>query len=127
MINAFIRSSLGTWGSAVLDFYIQNSLWINILILIYAAAVVIGRWNYRQFLNSLLGEFCLKQAELIARKNRADLKYALKHTVLPWEKAMQALRFPLLTPPGKYGFVLKNKVNLEKLFETEKLLDTLMK
>ena len=36
MIDALVRGSLGTTGSGLLDFYIQNSLWINALLFAYA-------------------------------------------------------------------------------------------
>jgi len=46
MINAFIRSSIGSLGRAIMDFYIENSLIINAIILMYAFLVFIGHRNY---------------------------------------------------------------------------------
>jgi len=36
MVNAFIRSMIGSWGNAFLDFYLANSIWINTILLLYA-------------------------------------------------------------------------------------------
>ena len=47
MIDAFIRSMLGTWGNSVLDFFVQNNLWISALILFYGVCVFLGRRSYQ--------------------------------------------------------------------------------
>lgn len=127
MVNVIVRSMLGPWGSAVLDFYIQHSLWINLPLLLYALLVAVGRNNYSLFVNSLLADFRQAQAEKIAEKDRSQVLYFLKKVKLPWDRAMQAAWFPLLSPPGSIWFVIKRLEVLQKQFTNEKLLEILLK
>ncbi len=75
MIDAFVRGVLGTTGSQVLDFYIQNNLWINALLFAYAILVVFARRNYGQVARHILAEFFQKHGDKLARK--VLLKYGL--------------------------------------------------
>lgn len=127
MVNVIVRSMLGPWGSAVLDFYIQHSLWINLPLLLYALLVAVGRKNYSLFVNSLLADFRQGQAEKIAGKDRSQVLYFLKRAKLPWDRAMQAAWFPLLSPPGSIWFIMKRLNNLQRQFTNDKLLEILLK
>jgi len=127
MVDAMVRTNLGTFGTAILEFYKLNSLWINGLFLLIALIIVLGRWNYSQFLTLLLADFRASEAEKLAKKNRGQLRSALKKAVLPWAEASKGAWMPYFIPPGRIKFILKSDENLQKLFEMDKLLDALLK
>jgi hypothetical protein len=127
MVDALVRTNLGTLGSAILNFYITNSLWINGLLLVIALAIMLGRWNYTQFISVLLAEFKAAHADKLTPKNRSQLRFALKKSNLPWENAGKSAWVPFLIPPGPIKLYLKNKANLERLFSLDVLLDKLVK
>ena len=46
MVDALVRKFLGTAGTGFLDFYLQNSLWVNTLLFTYAVLIIFARRNY---------------------------------------------------------------------------------
>jgi hypothetical protein len=68
MIDALIRGTLGTVGTHLLDFYVQNSLWINALLFVYAILVIFARRNYGQVARHILADFHRKHGDKLDRK-----------------------------------------------------------
>ncbi len=127
MIFSFIRATLGTSGTAVLDFYIANSIWINGLIFLYAFLVVLARRTFdlgRQSLIASLQSQCGQQFE---QKRPGSILKKLKKISIPWEKALGHSSFPFMTPPGSIWIYPKNRATLQKLLPLEKLAELLMK
>src|SRR4030042_4024219 len=112
MIEVVVRSMLGKGGSAFLDFYLQNSLWINGLIFLYAIILIISRMVYRQTLEyicawadeKLTGGGTLEQKQLIA---------AIKRMQIPWDKATRTSVFPFIAHPSGLGISLRNQKTIE--------------
>ncbi len=128
MIDAFTRSLLGTFGNQVLDFIIANQFYFEVPLLIYALLVFLGRQAYLRTSAALISALTQQLGEKLTRKNRAELKRILKRTEdIPWQAALQAARFPLLSPPGSIRVYLRNQPGLEKLFSPDALLDTIQK
>jgi hypothetical protein len=102
MIYAFIRSSIGTVGRAILDFYASNSFIINGLILLYAFIVFIAQRNYYFALKRIFVELGLikegEKNQLIRKINASDYKE------LNWEKVRKSIWFPLISAPKKWTF-----------------------
>jgi hypothetical protein len=125
MIITFIRSTLGTFGSALLDFYVANSIWINGLILLYALLVALSRRSFdlsRQLLLSSLQSQYGKQFQ----KNRpGSVLKTLKNTSVPWEEALQRTSIPFMTPPGSIRIYPKNLETFQKFVPLEKLAELL--
>lgn len=119
MIYAFIRSFIGGFGRALMDFYIQNSLWINTLILGYALLVVISHRNYFVMLEKIFTQIRSSSdkfsKEGIIRLTDGDYKK------LDWEIVRNQIRFPLVSEPGSWGVKLVNQSFLKKEFTIEKL------
>lgn len=121
MIDAFIRSMIGSWGNAILDFYITNSLWINALLLFYALLVVLSRHNFDNSLQLLIILLQGKYGEQISKKSSSSLLKMLKKADIPWENSLSKSMLPFITPPGSLWLYPKNPKNFQKLVTTEKL------
>ena len=86
MIDALVRGALGTTGTRLLDFYIQNSLWINVLLFTYAILVVFARRNYGQVAQHILADFLQKHGDKLARKSPKEIRALLLKWKIPWGK-----------------------------------------
>ena len=119
MIYAMVRSMIGVFGRALMDFYVANSLVINGLILGYALIVFISQRNYYFALERIIVELGLiKEGEknkLIRKVNTND------YTKLQWDKVRKGIWFPFISEPKKWTFkfcttnYLKSEFSLEKI------------
>ena len=125
MIDFLVRSFLGNWGGRILDFYLEYSLWINGLILLYFLIIVIGRWNYRLVLFSLSSYLFSNYESQLTGKNQNQISSVLRKIDIPWEQGIKASIFPLLTPPGGFRPYLKNEKSLQMLYSNETIADAL--
>ncbi len=125
MIDAFIRSTLGHFGSAILDFYIANSFWINGLILAYAILVVISRFNYNRTSKAILENIKENYSSQIEKKNVSSLVHLLKKANLPWEETIKGSKIPFLSPPGSIRIYRSSVKNLQKFLSIEKIAELL--
>jgi len=125
MIDAFIRSMLGTWGNSILDFYIANNFWINALILLYAVLVALGRISYHRSALFLSNWFQEKYDQDARLKSRSNLIRLIEKEDIPWDLAIESFWFPLITPPTRFVPYIKNQLTLQKLFNKETLVDLL--
>jgi len=121
MVDTVIRGLLGNWGQALYDFYIQYSLYINAALLIYAVLIMLARRNYHIILSALLKSLESQHPALIARKSEKQIAAALRKQAIPWERAVQASRYPFLTTSRGITPHLKNIRTLQRLYPVETL------
>lgn len=126
MIDGFIRGMLGSSGTAILDFYISNSFWINALILLYALAVVLSRRAFESSRQSLLAALQGKYGARLEHRGRDSMVGLLKKISIPWDQALMQIPFPFLSPPGSFRIYRKNPATLQKLLPLEELADLLV-
>lgn len=116
---------LGKGGSAFLDFYLQNSLWINGLIFLYILLLIVSRKTYRQTLDYL----CLWAEESLAGKGPQD-KYRLAATLrsmhIPWEAAGKIAVFPFIAHPSGLWIYPRTITTLENWISAEVLAEALI-
>lgn len=119
MVDAFIRSSLGNFGNAVLDFYLENALWINGLILLYALVVALGNiarqkmnMELRHYLTEAYGENLNKKSASWFRKN-------FERNEPDWNRLLNATWIPILSRKGAFSFKLKSIVFVKEVFTPE--------
>ena len=126
MIDALIRGTLGTAGTRMLDFYVQNSIWINALLFVYAILVVFARRNYLQFARHILADFIQKHGDKLTKKSPREIRALLLKSKIPWENGMQAGWFPFISFPQ--GILLRFKSNrtFEKIFPIDVLVETIV-
>ncbi len=125
MIFAFIRSTLGTFGNTLLDFYIANSIWINGLILLYALLVVVSRRSFDLSRQLLLSSLQSQYGQQFQKKRPESVLKTLKKTSIPWEEALRRTSIPFVTPPGSIRIYPKNLETFQKFMPLEKLAELL--
>lgn len=127
MIDSLVRRFLGTAGSGLLDFYLQNSLWINLVLFIYAMLVVFARRNYFQVEDRLLTAFIQEHGDKLARKSRGEIRALLMKWNIPWGSGMQAGWFPFISTPQGFLLRMKCEETFQKIFPIDVLVETLVK
>jgi hypothetical protein len=119
MIYAFVRSLIGSFGRALMDFYIQNSLWINALILGYALLVVFAHRNYYIVLEKIFTQLRSSnekfQREGLVKLTTNDYKK------IDWQEIHRSVKFPLISEPKSWGIHLTGESFFQKQFTLEKL------
>jgi hypothetical protein len=126
MIDALVRKFLGTAGTGLLDFYLQNSLWINALLFTYAILVVIARRNYGQVARQILVEFLQTYGDKLTRKSPNEIRALLLKSKIPWENGMQAGRFPFISFPQGILLRFKSEQTFQKIFPIDVLVETVV-
>lgn len=123
MIDAFIRSLIGSWGRAILDFYIANSFVINAIILFYGLLVYLAHICYLSTYRFILKELGLN-LEAISKGKKIS-KRKLDWDRIDWDEAYRAHWFPLITHPKRWLVLWKTKDVLRKLFSVEQVTQLL--
>ena len=126
MIDALIRGALGTTGSHLLDFYIQNNLWINAILFVYALLVVFARRNYFQVAQFILVDFIREHEDNLAKKSPKQIRGLLLKWNIPWENGMQAGWFPFISSPQSIMLRLKSDGTFQKIFPIDVLVETVV-
>lgn len=127
MIDALIRGTLGTAGTALLDLYVQNSFWVNLVLFAYAILVVFARRNYSTVASQIVAGFLQHHGDKLARKSPKEIRALLLKWKIPWENGRQAGWFPFIASPQ--GILLRFKSNrtFEKIFPVDALVDTVVR
>jgi hypothetical protein len=126
MIDALVRRFLGTAGTGLLDFYVQNSIWINAVLFTYVILVVIARRNYGQVAQHILADFLQKHGDKLARKSPKEIRALLLKWKIPWESGMQAGGFPFISSPQGILLRIKSDRTFQKIFPIDVLVETIV-
>lgn len=126
MIDAFIRGTLGTAGTVLLDFYIQNSFWVNLVLFAYAILVIFARRNYPRVASHILADFLQKHGDKLARKSPKEIRALLLKWKIPWENGMQAGWFPFISTPQGILLRMKSDRTFQKIFPVDVLVDAIV-
>jgi hypothetical protein len=95
-VLALIERILGPWGMAVLRVYQDNSLLINAAIVLYGFALIVS-WRNLDRMRSFLVQAMVQQMPRRAEGDaKPDLSAVLETAAIPWEKALEESRFPLI-------------------------------
>jgi hypothetical protein len=120
MILAIIRSYMGSFGRAVMDFYVANSFPINMVILGYALLVYASQQNYLFVLHKIAADLDLIKEKkgkgvLLRKMNKSD------HLKISWDQLRKKVWFPLIAAPGKWTFRLCTTNYFLEEFTVEKI------
>jgi hypothetical protein len=126
MIDALVRGALGTTGSHLLDFYIQNNLWINAILFVYALLVVFARRNYFQVAQFILVDFIREHEDNLAKKSPKQIRGLLLKWKIPWENGLQAGWFPFISSPQSILLRIKSDRTFQKIFPIDVLVETVV-
>lgn len=126
MVDVVVRSFIGEWGQRILDFYLDNSLWINGLVLLYFVIIVFARRNYRFIIISLVENLKVKYGSQLKGENPKQISKKLTRIDIPWDTALKTSSFPFITPPGGFRPYLKNEKTFHKLLSNETLAEVIV-
>jgi hypothetical protein len=126
MIDALIRGVLGTAGSRLLDFYLQHSLWINILLFTYAMLVVFARRNYLQVSQYILAGFIHQHGNKLSKKSPKEIHTLLSKWKIPWEEGMRAGWFPFVSSPQGLLLRVRSVRTFQKIFTMDRLVESIV-
>lgn len=119
MIDLVVRSFLGRGGSALLDYYLQYSLVINGIILLYLVLFLLSRKTYTTTLTFLI--HTITDAPEVRGKEGKQIRSLLKKMEMPWDEALKVSMFPLITASGGWLIYPKTKTRIIKIFSLEVL------
>jgi hypothetical protein len=119
MIDVLVRGFLGEWGQAILDFYQQNSVWINAIILLYFLIVILSQNNYKQTLTSLILAIEEKYPGQFDKKTSKEIIRILGKKELPWQAVINTSKWPFIATPRQFYPHAKNESSLKKLITIE--------
>lgn len=126
MFDIIIRSFIGDAGGRILDFYLEYSLVINGIILLYFVLIMVGRRNFSFVLETLVSALEKEFGDQLKSKNAKQLSSRLNRIDIPWNAGIDSTYFPIITPPGSYRPYLKNTASLQKLYSNEILADAIL-
>ncbi len=120
MIFAFIRSSIGGFGRALMDFYISNSFAINAIVLVYALLVYLAHISYLKAYRFTLEKLGVDLTPM--EKNKpAKIPTRLDFTKLDWREIAQTYWFPLIAPPRSLWLSIKTQSVIQHYFGKDQI------
>jgi hypothetical protein len=96
MIRAILESMMGSWGKGLMDFYDANSLWINILVLLYGAWIVLSWINLKRIRSELIVSLAQQLSKKPNLKTEPLTSEDLARLKVPWEDAVRRARYPFV-------------------------------
>ena len=121
MIEAIIRGMLGSFGSSILDFYSENALWINAILLTFALALIIARRGYKSIVTAVKLAVVRQYGEDIGKKDLNWFKKTFEKSDLDWEAIAGQTWMPIISADKSLWFMLKSPENLKDHFSPEKM------
>lgn len=121
MLEAFIRSMLGTAGSAVLDYYIEHAVIINTLIFIYFGLILLGRKSYQNMKQALKAELEKASNKTLANRSEKWFQDLLEKQKIDWKSVGQSSSIPFYSPENFFWFFLKNEKSIRKQFSPKRV------
>lgn len=114
-MDAWLTSLSGDWGPWLLGLYLDHSIWINAIVVVYGAVLLLSWQNARRLRDHLRAEVA---QQLEGRRGEPELDSA----DVPWGEALSASRFPLIA--AEWG-LLPHRVSVEALQAVVPLKDLL--
>lgn len=127
MVGPFLEAIMGDVGRAILYFYRDNALVLNIIILIYGLFMFAAWQNLVRIYRFLIVEMA-RDAHLSEELNRKKSNQKIRRVIgVPWEKAVQQSPFPYIARLGALIPKRKTVENLQQLFDEKDLADKALK
>jgi hypothetical protein len=121
MIDAMTRGVLGEFGSAILDFYQQYALWINLTIFVYAFILWRAKKAYSIVKKNLVVELEKKFGEKIHQKDLPWFKNIMQKNQLDWQNLSKSTRNPIISTQKSLWFKIKSPKSLQEHFTPERV------
>lgn len=113
-IFEWVKSQTGIWGPALLNFYFENAVWLNALIVAYGLVLLLS-WQNLSRITDMLAEQIMKQANrriVVNSKTKEPKNVRLRDFDLSWEEAVLASRFPFV---AKQTGIFVHRANIENV------------
>lgn len=123
MTDAITRGLLGDFGSRILDFYIENALWINAIILLYAVSLILAKQGYAKITQIIKMELVAVYGEEVQNKNVRWFNKTLERSPLDWREISKKTWIPIVSNKKSSGWFIKTPNALKKSFPPEKVHD----
>jgi hypothetical protein len=94
MVRTLVEMALGPLGIQILDAYLAHSLVINSLVLAYGFVVFASWRNLVGIRRRLVGSMISQLRASGGPDEDLKLSHVLSRTTIPWETAMESVRFP---------------------------------
>jgi hypothetical protein len=121
MLDAIIRGTLGDAGTAVLDFYIDNALWINAILLFYAFCLVFAKRAYLKIKQAIKADLVQAYGESIMAKREKNFVKAVERHRFNWNMLAKETPIPFISPDNSLLFWFKSPNSLKKHFTAERM------
>lgn len=127
MVGPFIEAIMGDIGRAILYFYRDNSLIINVIVLIYGVFMFSSWTNLLRIYRFMIVEMA-KEAHTSDELNRKKSNKKIREIIgVPWEKAVETSPFPYVARMGALIPKRKTVENLQELLDEKDLADNVLK
>jgi hypothetical protein len=120
MLDIIIRGTLGELGTAILDFYIENVIWINGIILLYALVLMLARKGYNQIKQGVQTELVSQFGKDVFVKSEKNFKKVMERANLDWDALAKQTRMPIISANKSFFFKVKSPDVLKDLFSADK-------
>ncbi len=127
MVGPFLEALMGDIGRAILYFYQDNALMINVVVLTYGLFMFVAWNNLLRIYRFLIVEMA-KGAHTSEELNRKKSNKKIRKIIgIPWEKAIETSPFPYIARIGAIVPKRKTIENLQLLFDEKDLADKALK
>lgn len=121
MIDAIIRGSLGNFGTALLDFYLENALWINLILIVYALIVLFGKQGNIRIKKAIRESLISTYGDDVQKKNLNWFTKTMGKSPLDWQPIAAATWIPVFSIDKSLWFRRKTVDNLKEVYTPERI------
>lgn len=114
MIEAILRTMLGTAGYRLMELYVEYSLPINALIFAFLGLILLGRKSFRAIKESLKEEIERVSNKSPLGRPEAWFAKVLDNAQIDWNKIGESTKIPFFSSENYYWFSLKNAGSIRK-------------
>lgn len=122
MIRALIETSLGSIGMQIFRFYQENSLLINGIVVLYGALIVMSWTNLASIRKRLVGAIAAQIVSSQTLNNKSTVKRILSEVDIPWQAALDDVRFPLIAQQTAFWPKKKSVDELKEMLPADELV-----
>jgi hypothetical protein len=123
MIYALIETYLGPIGAAALHFYQTNALPINSVVVLYGLVIVLSWTNLVSIRKRLVGSIAAQILQNPDLHAGSKAKRVLKEVSIPWQEAIDDVRFPLVARQSAFWPKRKSIEAVQTLLPAEDLAE----
>jgi hypothetical protein len=134
MLRAFIENFMGQFGTTLFNLYAEYSLWINILVVLYGAWIVLSWVNLKNIRSRLIQELAgqLRSQGVTGSSNLSasaegakgsGSRMSQRRLDIPWEGVVREARFPFIAHQGALWPKRLSLETVRALLPEEELLE----